>query len=331
MDQDMTEEQAPFDDLLRSPFDPAPGEARSPLRRISWELVAGIAVGALAVIGGYSVASGDSTTAVTTTTTTTSATTTAGPSTTVVSGDAEVAFPPGFLAVTDMIGIKPEYIIDTGDQLIVSFTTASRRGFEDAVGFYGGDWVLETAAGGELTAAGVTSSPVVAGSFSVQFAKEGEVVPERMYLVSKWEVDSRDGSIEVPFPGTPFESSDIAIDLGGGIVLTLDQLTLGDTSGQVSWSFDGAGDRGGVLSGLFVSVGPASAPAAIYYQSDGGFNPFGGFDAADVATSGTWDLTRQDDAGTNEDTLSIQVSATLIGILPADLAFDLTEVPGLDR
>ncbi len=326
----MTDEQAPFDDLLRSPFDPAPGEVRPPMRRVPWELVAGIAIGALAIIGGYLVASGDTTTAETTTTTSI-ATTTEAPSTTVVSGETDVAFPPGFVEVNDMMGIKPEYIIDTGDQLIVSFITASRRGFEDAAGFYGGDWVLETAAGEELTAAGVTTSPVVPGSFSVQFAKDGEVVPERLYLVSKWEVDHRDGFIEIPFTGTPFESSDISVDLGGGIVLMLDQLTIGETSGQVSWSFDGAGDRGGALSGLFVTVGPSSAPAAIYYQSDGGFDPFGGFDSADVATSGTSNLARQGDAGTNDDTLSIEVSATLIGILPADFSFDLTEVPGLDR
>jgi len=330
MEQDMTDEKAPFDDLLRSPFDPAPGEVRPPMRRATWELVAGIAVGALAIIGGYSVASGDTTTVEATTTTTTIATTTEAPSTTVVSGETGVAFPPGFVVVNDMKAIKPEYIIDTGDQLIVSFTTANRRGFEDAAGFYGGDWVLETAADDELTAAGIISSPVVPGSFSVQFAKEGEVVPERMYLVSKWEVDSRDGFIEVPFTGTPFESSDISVDLGGGVVLMLDQLTIGETSGQVSWSFDGAGDRGGFPSGLFVTVGPSSAPAAVYYPSDGGFNLYDGFDPSDVATSGTWNLARQGDAGTNEDTLSIEVSATLIGTLPVDLSFDLTEVPGLD-
>jgi hypothetical protein len=325
----MSDDRSSFDELLRSPFAPAPGDPAGPGHRFSWQLVATIAVGALAIIVGYVVTGGEGT-AVGATTTTTVVTTTQAPSTTVAT-EGPVDFPPGFVEVSDMIAIKPEYIIDTGDQLIVSFTTASRRGFEDAGGFYGGDWVLETAAGDELTAAGITSSPVVPGSFSVQFAKEGEVAPERMYLVSKWEVDHRDGSIEIPFTGTPFESSDISVDLGGGVVLTLDQLTIGETSGQATWSFDGAGDRGGVLSGLFVTVGPSSAPAAVYYQSDGGFDPFGGFDSADVATSGTSNLTRQGDAGTNEDTLSIQVSATLIGTLPADLSFDLAEVPGLDR
>ena len=37
-------------------------------------------------------------------------------------------------------------MIDVGEQLIIAFTTATRRGFEGTGGFQGGDWLLETAA-----------------------------------------------------------------------------------------------------------------------------------------------------------------------------------------
>ena len=154
----MSDEQSPFDDIMRSPFDPAPGETSGAGRWFSWQLVVAVAIGALAVIGGYAIAS-RSDTAAGPSTTTTVVTTTAAPTTTSAAAAGPVDFPPGFVAVDEAIGIKPEYIVDAGDRLIVSFTSVTRRGFENPAGFQGGDWVLQTAAGDELTAAGHRREP----------------------------------------------------------------------------------------------------------------------------------------------------------------------------
>lgn len=331
----MNDEQSPFDELMRSPFDPASGESRPSRRRVPWELVAGIAVGAVAMIGGYVVASDDAPTQAITTTTTIATTTSSLATTAPV--DTPVVFPPGFVEVTDMIGIKPEYMIDTGDELVIAFTTATRRGFEATEGFDGGDWVLETASGEELHASGITSSVAVAGSFSVQFAKEGEVTPERIRLTSRWELDYRGGSAEIPFTGIPFEAAEVAVDLGAGVSLVLERLSLGQTDGEVAWSLDGAGDRGAVIN-VYLLVGGGQSPSAVYsgsgdrsFGGGGFFDPFIAFDPSDLATEGVLTLTWSDAGGSSQDPLSIEVSATVVGTIAADLAFDLQGLPGLER
>ena len=326
----MSDERSPLDDLLRSPFDPPKDQPAQSLRADWWPIVAGVAIGALAVLGGYLVASGgDTTTAEISAATTTTTTTTDAPATTVAPSEGPISFPEGFVEVTDMVGIKPEYIVDSGDQLVVAFTSATRRGFEVFEDFDGGDWVLETSTGDELAASGITSSIAVPGGFSVQFPKDGTVVPERIRLLNRWEVDRRDGRIEIPFTGTPFETVDQVVDLGGGMAFNLDRLSLGDFDGEAEWSLRNAGERGGGVD-LVVTVGGGNSPSAVYFERDGGFNPFGGQTLSDVASEGTITLTVQEQPGTESDTLLIDVMVTVVGSLPADAVFDLSNVPGLD-
>jgi hypothetical protein len=295
--------------------------------------VAGIAVGALALTGGYIAASDDGSTQ-TTATTTTVAAATSTPVTTAVPDDTPVAFPPGFAEVVDMIGIKPEYMIDTGDELVIAFTTATRRGFEGTETFDGGDWVLETAGGDELRARGVSRSIAVAGTFSVQFAKEGEVVPESLRLTNRWELDFRNGSTEIPFTGTPFEVAGVAVDLGSDVSLVIESLSLDENGAEVAWSLEGAGDHGATVD-LFLQVGGDNAASAFYFDTGGGFNPFDPFDTFDpseLAGDGVLVLNRQEDGGGSlEGPLSIEVNATVVGTIPADLTFDLQGLPGLER
>lgn len=327
----MSGDHPSLDGLLQSPFDPLPSESSGGPGQAWWPIVAGVAIGALAVLAGYLLTSGDSSAAATTSTSTTTTSTTSGPTTTVAPAETPVAFPAGFVEVTEMIGIKPEYIIDAGDQLVVAFTSATRRGFESTEGFDGGDWILETSAGEELTASGITTSVAVPGGFSVQFPKEGEVVPQRMRLVTRWEIDRREGRLEIPFTGVPFEVGGNSIDLGAGIAVSLDRITLSEFDGEVEWSLAGAGERGGGVD-LVITVGSELSPTAVYFPRVGGFNFFGGGAALDdIATEGTLPLTRQDQDGTREDTVSIEVFVTLVGTLPADAVFDLADVPGLDR
>ena len=325
----MSDEPSSLDDLLQSPFDPPRANSSDDQLRDWWPIVAGIAIGALAVLAGYLISSGDNSAAIETSASTTVATTTAAPATTSATGDTPVDFPAGFVEVTDMVGIKPEYMVDAGDQLVIAFTSATRRGFEAVAGFDGGDWVLETSAGEELTASGIVTSIAVPGGFSVQFEKEGTVVPQRIRLINRWEVDNRDGSIEIPFTGTPFEAIDRIVDLGGGMILKLERLALGEFDGEIDWSLDGAGERGGGVN-IVVTVGNETSASAVYFERDGGFNPFGGQTLSDVATEGTIALTVQDQPGAADESLLVDVAVTVVGTLAADAVFELADVPGLD-
>jgi len=322
----MSDEQSPFDELLRSPWAPTPGEPGGKGRRAPWSLVAGIAIGALAVIGGYAVASGgDATSAATTTTTEVVLTST--PSTGLPVSEVPVDFPEGFAQVDDMTAIKPEYMVDTGDQLIIAFTTATRRGLTSSGGFDGGDWVLTTAGGDELTSSGIVYNTAVVGGFSVQFDKEGDVTPRQLRLVDTWAMDSRDSTVEEPFTGVPTELSDIEIDLGGGVSLSLD-LSLGESDGEATWTLDGAGDRGGSVQ-VFVVIGDQQNPSAYYFDNGSTFDFGSG--VGDIATQGVTNLTRQEIGGVAADTMSINATVTLIGTLPVDATFDLEGLPTPSR
>ena len=146
------------------------------------------------------------------------------------------------------------------------------------------------------------------GSFSVQFAKDGEIVPQRIRLLNRWELDFRDTSIELPFTGMPLEVTGTVADLGGGISLMLDRVLLGDLDGEIGWSLSGAGERGGSVQ-LFVVVEGQTAPTAFYVPSDEGFNPFGVPELGDIATEGIQALRRQDPSGTVEgNTITVDVS-----------------------
>lgn len=328
----MSEDQSSFDDLLQSPLDSAEDDAPPAHGRVSWYLMAAVAVGALAVVAGYVVAADNTAepeielTAEVQSTTADSAVTT-----TVASLESDVDFPTGFVAVTEMVGIRPEYMIDAGEQLIIAFTTATRRGFESAAGFDGGDWILETADGEELAASGTVTSVAVPGSFSVQFAKDGEVVPQRIRLLNRWELDFRDFTVELPFTEMPLEVIGTVADLGGGVTLTLDRLLLTNLDGEVVWSLNGAGQRGGSVQ-LFVLVEGQLAPTAFYVPSDAGFDPFGIAELGDIGTEGIQPLRRQDPGGAVEgNSITVDIAVALVGTLPADADFDLQGVPGLER
>ena len=323
----MSDEQSPFDELLRSPWAPTPGEPGGKGRRAPWSLVAGIAIGALAVIGGYAVASGGDATSAGTTTTTTEVVLTSTPSTGLPVSEVPVDFPEGFVPVSDMTAVKPEYMVDTGDQLIIAFTTATRRGLTSSGGFDGGDWVLTTATGAELTSSGIVYNTAVVGGFSVQFDKEGDVTPRQLRLVDTWAMDSRDSTVEEPFTGIPTELSDIEIDLGGGVSLSLD-LSLGESDGEATWTLDGAGDRGGSVQ-VFVVIGDQQNPSAYYFDNGSTFDFGSG--VGDIATQGVTNLTRQEIGGVAADTMSINATVTLIGTLPVDATFDLEGLPTPSR
>jgi hypothetical protein len=329
----MSEDQSTFDDLMHSPLDSAGDDTPLTPARAPWSLVAAVAVGALAVVAGYLATSDDTAEPTEIEPTAAVAVTTQSPASTtaVASLESDVELPAGYVEITEMAGIKPEYMIDTGEQLIIAFTTATRRGFEGSGGFQGGDWILETADGQELAASGIVTSVAVPGSFSVQFAKDGDVVPQRIRLLNRWELDFRDVSVELAFSGVPLEVTGTVADLGGGVTVTLDRVLLNDLDGEVAWSLSGAGELGGSVQ-LFVVVQGQLAPTAFYVPSDEGFNPFGVTELGDFATEGVLALRRLDPGGeVDGESIDVDISVALVGTLPADAEFDLQEIPGLDR
>jgi hypothetical protein len=327
----VSDDRSPFDELLQSPFG-EPSARREPRQAgAPWPLVVGIAIGAVAVLAGYLMASGAEATPAATTAGVASSTTTST-TTAAASVDGTVAFPPGFVPITELLAAKPEYAFDLGDDLVVGFTTATRRGFEQTNGFDGGDWVLETAAGEQIAAVGTTFDFGVPGNFSVHFPGAAESVPAGVKLVSLWNEDFRASSVDVPWTGPPFETGGLRIQFDDGISVTLDRITLDDTSGEVAWSIQGVDGPGGLVQ-VFISDGSVPNPTPLYYDSGGSFDPFGISPLAGAAVQGVETLMPAEgggDAGYPE-VLSVDVSLNLVGSTPTDAEFDLAGLPGLEH
>ena len=145
----------------------------------------------LAFVAGSLVAQSDDTT--TADTLPQAASTTSAPPTTAVSLPAEVAFPPGYEPITDLVAVKPTNGLEAHDTLFIAIDTAVRRGFEpsESAPFQSGRWSLETASGETLTSQGTVYDTTVPGTFSIVLPLEGrtEVIPTRLILLERWARD----------------------------------------------------------------------------------------------------------------------------------------------
>ncbi len=301
-------------EILRSPLDEP--ERSGPW----WPLLAGLVLGALAVIGGYAVAAGDE------------APVSASPTTSAEAPSApvdlaELPFPPGYEPLSDVVAAKPVSATRVGDELFISVTTVFRRGFDaQGVSLGGGSWVLETATGESLPSRGVVTDIGLEGVVSVVFPYPGDVGLARLILVERWERDGRDGSVTVPVVEATGERTDVpAIDLGGGVALEVTRLELTERSGSVDWRLAGSSLGGDVA--VFVRASQDGQDLAGYFPS-GGF--FFGEQVVRPITEGTVQLSRdQGLSGELSDAtdLVIEATATLLTSFPADLSFDVSELP----
>jgi hypothetical protein len=313
-------EDLDFSEILRSPLDEP--ERPGPW----WPVLAGLVLGALAVIGGYAVAaSGDDAVAGVPTTTTTGET--ALPSV----GVSDLPFPPGYEPISDVVAAKPEYATRVGDELFVAVTTVFRRGFDaQGVSLDAGSWVLETATGEVLPSTAVVTDPGLDGVVSVVFPYPGEVGLSRLVLVERWERDGRDGSATVAVEGAEAERTDVAaVDLGGGVVLDVDRLVLDQRSGTVHWTLSGSPLGGDVV--VFVRARQDGQDLATFFPS-GGF--FFREQVARPTSEGTIQLSRdQGVSGELADAteLVIEASATLFAAFPANVSFDASDLPVATR
>ncbi|MEN8234444.1 MAG: hypothetical protein ABFR89_05920 [Actinomycetota bacterium] len=314
-----------FSSLLESPIDDSPRERRS---WDAWPIIAGIAVAALAVTGGYLVASsaGEST-----------PTTIAAPETTTTTTTAQtgenVAFPPGYAELDDMTAVAPQYIVSGGGEVFVSFATAVRRGFESTGDeFSGGTWTLEMDDGTTLESSDTVFATSVPGSFSAKFTGTDDAQPAQITLNDQWRRDHRWSDTEAPFAGLPYDLAEpILVDLGAGTTLSIDSLHLEEDSGSLEWSLHGTGN-GGMVGATVVAGHPEQPEGAWYSEGGFAFLGFGSGPPLDPQMSGTLTLRSGETLDDSADVpfLTIQINTTLATSLPVDATWELAEVPNAD-
>jgi hypothetical protein len=302
--------------ILRSPLDePDPPGAW-------WPVLAGIAIGALAVIAGYAVASsGDEPSG-------SPAATTAVHQQAVGVAASDIAFPPGYQPLSETVAARPEHAMRVGDELFITVATVYRRGFfVEAGSLDGGAWVLETDTGLTLASTGVVTNPGVTGVVTVVFPDPGDAGLAQLRFVERWEPDGRDGSTTVALDaGALGVTDDVAtVDLGGGVRLDITRVELTERGGSVDWALSGS-ELGGDVVVLVRAVQDAQ-DLGFYFPTGG---VFFGQRVVRPGTSGTIALSR-DQAGSADvggaTELVIEVSATLLRAFPADAVFDVTDLP----
>ena len=305
-----------FSEILRSPL--AEPDRGGPW----WPLLAGIAVGALAVIGGYGVArsGGDLASPATTTI--------IQESTSAAADVAEVPFPPGYEPLSESLAAKPDYAMRLGDELFIAVGTVFRRGFEVESGFLeGGEWVLETGAGEMISSDRVITNPDVPGVVSIVFPDPGDAGIARLRLVERWEPDERHGSATLPVESDVLGVRDkpVSVDLGGGVSLAITRLELTERGGSADWVLEGTVLGGDVT--VVVRVARDGQDLAIYFPAGGAFF---GPRVVSPGTEGTTPLSR-DQAGSGTldgaTSIGIEVNAALLTAFPADVTFDIGDLP----
>jgi hypothetical protein len=215
-------------------------------------LVAGLLVGGLLVVGGYVVADGGGASA---TSTTTSAPGTATPTTVPAAGVA--GFPPGYAAVDELVAIRPERVARQGDELLVTFTVATRRDFDPATtgGFQGAD--LELVLDPPIQATRLVFDPFVGGVFTAVFPYAGEVTDAtEIRITARWERS-------IAFPEQLVQPASFPLDLEVGEVLELDEanglavdhVTLGEDGGELAWSISGEAEGAIVTATVAITEG----------------------------------------------------------------------------
>lgn len=286
-----------------------------------WPLVVGIGLGALAVVGGYAVAGGGDADVVTTTTTLAPTTTTRGVD------PAEVSFPPGYEPLTDVVALAPVSAVVVEDELVVGVSFVTRRGFDPEGAVLGsGAWVLETETGQTVVSSGSVFDPLTPGVFSVVFPDPGEAGLRAMRMTERWQPDTRSIAATVAAQGLPGSlPGPVDIDLGGETTLIITRLDVGERTADLEWELTGT-PRGGDVR-LGIRVQEDGADLAPYFPSPGlFFTPH----ALDIDLSGAISLQRDQNAAADlaaATTVLIEGEVTLVTALPADLTFDVTEMP----
>jgi hypothetical protein len=329
------EPRDPLADLLRTPV-PTGRRTRSDARTpptdrppsgppAQWIVLAGMALGILAVIGGYLVASGDDTTDDTAAPTTTT--------TTITAGDGR-QFPDGYTPVTDLVAIHADAIVPTPDRVMVGFTTAVLRGFDPELStpFQGGDFTLVYSGGTTQTAEQIIFDSRAPGAFSVAFPAPpaGAGQPSEIVLTSTWTRRPMSTAVSLDAESVPYvlpEPLQIGFDDGSSV--TIETLTFDETGGEGTWAVPpGDGGAGSVTVSITVER-PDAQPW--YLFSGETFDLLQQVIPASAASSGTFLLDAHLQGGDPDVTVvadaTLEVFVDLVESMPAQLSIDLAGVP----
>lgn len=226
-----------FRDLMRSPLEkprrkqPRGGWGRGgPL----WAGVAAMAIGAAAVLIGAAVVDNETDPQFSTVST--------------IGVDEANEFgslPPGYVSISDHIGARPERVLLQQDAVFVSFSLAVRSEVDAArsAGYSGGRWQLVLADGSAVDDDGEFFDPLTPGTFSVRFAAPGvtgnDLGSVRLLAAGLGLSTAHQTSLETP-GGLPFSGPpQNPVQLEEGLVLVLDDVTLGLDGGSVAWHLEG--------------------------------------------------------------------------------------------
>jgi hypothetical protein len=319
-----------LDELLTSPLD------QPDSFRVWWPLIVGVAVGVAGAIAGYWLASSDDPAAAefATTTSSTVVTTTLPAS---VQAD-EAAFPTGYVAVTDLIAVKPFAAVVVEEALHIAFTTAVRRGFDpdEATPFNGGRWLLATASGAEIESSGTASTFNAPGAFTVVFPwTEGEEPePTTLTLVEGVTFFDDQGETNVPFTGLPMTVDAFTIADLPVTSVTVDSLTVTEDAAVLTWS---SSDGIPVGATFTVFLADQSQNTVGQYYEQGSFF-FGGFGEREIPEQTSGAVTMQRDTSFQgpaafEKASELRVFASLAYTVsfPASAEFDVTDLPIVSR
>ncbi len=300
-------------------------------------IVGAVLAGGLLVLGGWALArSGDDEAP---------ATTLAPPPTTVavtapppLAGRSEL--PAGYTAVNDRLGVRPERILQRGDLLFVSLTTAVRSGLEAAgtAGFAGGRWELEVADGRRLEAADEAFDPLVPGALTVAFPIDAYDAADvvTLHLTGEAVRSGVEHEMTVPTEGG-FPWSGVAPDprlpLDTGLELVAGQLDLDSETGVLRWELAGPEEFTALVSADADVWGDANAQFPLGRMEPAGAGVFplllgGAPSAADQGRSGEVALiTGRLRRGDVVSRVEIRWIVNWIAYSPAEAEVPLTGVP----
>jgi hypothetical protein len=178
------------------------------------------------------------------TTPTTGAPPTSSPTATTSPPSAVETFPAGYAQVADMVGAKAMRAVILGDELHVTLSTIYRAGFDPEVSdqFDGGRWEVVLDDGRRFDSKGQFLDPFETGSLTVVFPVDGYTADDlaSMELAERWFTRRQAPSAELEVSGFPYETEDAGeVDLGNGVVLSMDRVELSDDGGTLVWSLGG--------------------------------------------------------------------------------------------
>jgi hypothetical protein len=247
----------------------------------------------------------------------------------------EADFPPGFVAIDENEAIAPTGITRYGDQLLVSFVSAVRRGVDPASfdPLMGGRWVLETVSGDSLDSLGMAYNDRVPGAFSVIFTdEEGEgVQPLRLRLVERWlplhATGAADAGLVDGLVGH-LPSPPVAIDLDEGPQILVERFDRAGVGGHGIWAAVGDPPSPVIVEVTGTIAGPDGTPIVTIEPWSMPIRHFG------LANTGRlfwfWISDPAEDLDTNtmllqgDSHLHLRVDADVPTPEPADIVIDLT-------